>query len=682
MAAAAPGGSRPARVRRLHPVGTTGVLLASILLLLASAIRQLGVSHLAAGQHRSAAALAGEALALVIGHYPASLSLLSPVPPLAVARVLLPLLAGAAVALVAWRRVRNPVRLWLASRSSGHLVIAGDELIAAEIVRGERRSSSSVIILTETARPDWVARAADRGAAHLVPHDGAHLGRYLRRARLVVLAGNDAQANVDLAASLAGAAGAHEGRAWPLPIMVRVDDVSRREPFERSLAERTDPEQVQFRLMSLPNLIARTLLRGDVVDRVSRLGAARRTVVVLGYTAITEHYLVQLLVGGHFRDGRDLELVVMSAGAGGEARFRAAWPFAAGLARLRFVDAPDDMAATAAAIADLDPCAIILDAGDDADCRVAVAAIDAVFRERDSPPPAYGVHLATDEAVAVCAPVLAYGGAIISAHAELLQEEQHESLARAIHDFYLEGRLDEGEEIGSRAAVQMWERLPESIRDDNRLVVDLYGLKLRDVGARVLPGRGAALAFDREELEDLARGEHRRWMAARVLHGWRHGDERREAERRHPDLVPYDRLGDDTRQRDHEQVRITIRLLGRIGQHAARDLYVSVAAGRTANLRARIDALRRAYPDRAPVLIGDFRDPAARAVLLAGHEMGLPVRLCVDGHPDNRLAGCDPRQAARLRSMVRDVDRIVVPAPGTDPAATIAALAHVALADG
>jgi hypothetical protein len=91
-----------------------------------------------------------------------------------------------------------------------------------------------------------------------------------------------------------------------------------------------------------------------------------------------------------------------------------------------------------------------------------------------------------------------------------------DDLARAIHEFYFEGRLEEGDVAGSRGSMHEWEELAELVRDDNRLAADCYRLKLRDVGARLLPqaGEGARFAFSADELEELSRAEHDRWMAA------------------------------------------------------------------------------------------------------------------------------------------------------------------------
>ena len=66
------------------------------------------------------------------------------------------------------------------------------------------------------------------------------------------------------------------------------------------------------------------------------------------------------------------------------------------------------------------------------------------------------------------------------------------------------------------------------------------------------------------QVEMLARVEHRRWMANRILGGWRHGSRRDNEARLHPDIVPYDELPENSRELDREGVRSQMRLVGAV----------------------------------------------------------------------------------------------------------------------
>lgn len=627
------------RVSEPPRIGDPTLLVLGVAIVVAAAVGLVGLAG--NGLAASSAAL----LALALGRMPA----FGDPPLLEAVRLCLPVLLLALLLAGTWRIVRNPVRLWVVARRSGHLVVAGDPAIVAPILHGERRLGAAALVLSDAPYPGWVRRAANAGVPHL-PTQARGLQRYLHKARLVLLSDRDDAANVDLALRLAAHAPRH--RALPLPVIVRVDDLSRREDYERRL-EAARPETLQFRIMSLPALIARALLRSNLLDRVTR-DTPERTLVIAGFTPVTELYLLQSMIGGHFRDGRSLEVVVVDPDADQRARFLAAWPAAAQTTNVRFEHGNAADPATAARIADLLPIAVLFDCGGDDACGTAAAQVDARFRDRAVPPPAYALHVAEVRAVSLVAPLLVYGGAMIAAHTALLMEEQHEYLARTLHDFYLEGRLDEGAAIGSNAAINDWEHLPESLRDDNRLIVDLYDLRLREIGARILPGRGSALTFEPEELEALARAEHGRRSTARLSCA----------------LLPQ-----TTHDMDREQVAIVTRMLARTGRRAVRDLRVRVTPGARHGVAVKIERLQASYPDRAIVLLGDPRDAGVASALLEGEALGLPVQLVIEDHPA-RWAD------ARLRQLIQRADRVVVPAAGRSVADTVAELSHVRLESG
>lgn len=131
-------------------------------------------------------------------------------------------------------------------------------------------------------------------------------------------------------------------------------------------------------------------------------------------------------------------------------------------------------------------------------------------------------------------------------------------LARRIHEAYCRQRAELGDPPSSSTAP--WDVLPESIRRANRRTADFVWTKLEAVGYRVagkdrmlpdLVDNGARL--EREDIvANLARLEHDRWWADRVLDGWRYGPVRDNEARIHPGLLPFDDLDEETRAKDAE----------------------------------------------------------------------------------------------------------------------------------
>jgi len=140
---------------------------------------------------------------------------------------------------------------------------------------------------------------------------------------------------------------------------------------------------------------------------------------------------------------------------------------------------------------------------------------------------------------------------------DLLREEELDILAKLIAQHFHDRH--EGPD---------WENSSEDRRNSNRAAADHIDVKLRAIGCR----RGAAkdgqppFAFTPEEVELLARMEHRRWNADHLLNGWVQGQPRDDDRKIHDNLVPWDQLTEEARDKDREQVGDLPSLLGKIGQ--------------------------------------------------------------------------------------------------------------------
>jgi RyR domain-containing protein len=121
-----------------------------------------------------------------------------------------------------------------------------------------------------------------------------------------------------------------------------------------------------------------------------------------------------------------------------------------------------------------------------------------------------------------------------------LTPELVERLARTVHQRYLDERLANGIELGSRPAMRPWEELTEDTRETNRAQVRDIGAKLDLLEATVTatpPVR--PFVFAEDEVEMLARYEHDRWVSERIAAGWTYGPERDDEAKVHHLLVPW-----------------------------------------------------------------------------------------------------------------------------------------------
>jgi hypothetical protein len=117
--------------------------------------------------------------------------------------------------------------------------------------------------------------------------------------------------------------------------------------------------------------------------------------------------------------------------------------------------------------------------------------------------------------------------------------------ARAIHEAYVAEEKAKGLIPIENPALVSWEDLPESLRQANRAQADHIPIKQR------------ALAVSRSEqmLEALAEAEHRRWMAEKILAGWRFGEKRDNSRKLHPSINIYSQLTEAEKQKDRDTVQ-------------------------------------------------------------------------------------------------------------------------------
>ena len=139
-----------------------------------------------------------------------------------------------------------------------------------------------------------------------------------------------------------------------------------------------------------------------------------------------------------------------------------------------------------------------------------------------------------------------------------LLHEREDRIAQALHKDYFDKQIAAGKKIGEKPALYPWEQLSDEFRDSNRRAADHIPVKLRAIGLRVGEHEKHAtphVAFDKEEIELMARMEHESWCADRLLLGYRYGEVRDDANRIQPYLVEWDRLDPGVKQWDRDQVK-------------------------------------------------------------------------------------------------------------------------------
>lgn len=66
-------------------------------------------------------------------------------------------------------------------------------------------------------------------------------------------------------------------------------------------------------------------------------------------------------------------------------------------------------------------------------------------------------------------------------------------------------------------------------------------------------------------VEEMAKNVHEVWVQTRISQGWTYGEERNDAEKKHPCLVPYDELSEEEKTYDRNTSIETIKLILKLG---------------------------------------------------------------------------------------------------------------------
>ena len=148
-----------------------------------------------------------------------------------------------------------------------------------------------------------------------------------------------------------------------------------------------------------------------------------------------------------------------------------------------------------------------------------------------------------------------------------------ECVAEAIHEAYLEDRRADGSYDPSdprKPAHRPWAELRDSEKAQNRDLARHNIVKLRELGFHVVPV--TEVPEDDEVdisalIERLAPLEHDRWADLRHSEGYRYGPVRVDEgpDKRHPDMVAWEDLSEDSKEKDRAAVRDFPKHLARAG---------------------------------------------------------------------------------------------------------------------
>jgi len=163
-----------------------------------------------------------------------------------------------------------------------------------------------------------------------------------------------------------------------------------------------------------------------------------------------------------------------------------------------------------------------------------------------------------------------------------------ERIARLVHEDYVRSWPDPDD-----PARRPWRELAPFYRDSNvRQVLTVLGSAVA-VGRSWGAGTGTASPPSEKQLEEMARREHESWLRHLRSEGWSWAAELDRSGKKHPALLPWDRLPEESRARTREGVTDSLALLSTLGYRSFDDPYATWVRLRR---RGEVTAVRRAEP--------------------------------------------------------------------------------------
>lgn len=451
---------------------------------------------------------------------------------------------------------------WTSAHARGHAVVAGDGPAAIGLARRLCREYRTVVLVAPS--PATQAPPRPRGLLTVSgdPADPATLNATgLGRAEVVYACTDQSTTNAAIALRAREISRAHQR---PLTAYAQVRDAEIATALRaRHIGAAGDP---RFRLdfFSFEEIAARVLL-----DR-HRLGAEdgqAAEAVIVGLGQLGQAVLREIACRA--QDGpRQRVMVVGGEAAGGRAGLAYRFPEVSRYCAVTGVaELPRSLGGSC-------PCLVFVCLPDnDEALRAGLAAAHALAGHRGrvvicmSQPSPFGAVLTGDSALLDNARGrLAVFDVLEEACVpELIRADLADQLARARHRAYVAACEARGESPDVNPSMRPWEELPEDLRHSNRAHIAHIGAKLDAIGCVIIPRSAQApeFGFSGSEIEELAEMEHQRWVGERLARGYQHGDDRDGGQ--HPDLVDWDQLSDEARDKDRDTIRELPDILQRAG---------------------------------------------------------------------------------------------------------------------
>jgi hypothetical protein len=479
------------------------------------------------------------------------------------------LLAGAFVSgvRVVVSAVRHDFRLAMARRKKQHTIVCGLGDSGMQVVSNMQATGQEVVVVD---RLDNTVNAAacDQQGIPVVKGDAGNaevltLAGALRAQTIIVCTGNDAD-NMDVALSIKDLVSRRpRSGSGALTVLAEMRDpwlFSRLIDHDRQALGSAD---VDLRLFNIYENAARLLVRSLRLPPGPEIDAG--AFVIAGFGTMGQQLLLHLIRAAPGAIGSKTKIVVLDREADQQkVRFLQSYPAVTELADVSFVGADISLDAEQVwtnvekIVRDIPVSGVAICFSNDQDGLYAALSMRRLLDNLSRIHVPLFVRLERQRHLGQFASALAnlpgpshrlqaFGGLQELLSTDLLIRGKLDTLAAAFHTNWLNSPANDR----TSSAARPWAELAETFKMSNRRRADSVPIQFAQAGLRLVPSPApVSLKFSAEEIELLARFEHRRWSSERRLLGFTYGPVRSQNPPRHELLVEWEQLPEKVRERN------------------------------------------------------------------------------------------------------------------------------------
>jgi hypothetical protein len=467
--------------------------------------------------------------------------------------------------------VRHDFRTVLARRMKNHTIVCGLGETGMQFVRNMRAAGEKIVVIDHADEATGHAADCDRQGIPLIKGDATSpdtlsLAGVLHARTIVVCTGDDVS-NMDVALQIKELAS--KRRQPGLPPIVVLAEMRNQWLFSRLVNHDRYPlgsNEVDVRLFNNHENAARLLLRslrlppGPEID-----GGA---FVIIGFGPLGQQITLHLIRAAFATIGSNPKIIVFDQEAEQHQRkFSRTYPAASKLADVSFIEAnispdnPESWAIVENTVCNIPLLGAAVCFDDDQTSLYAGLSMRRLLDNVSRIHVPIFLRLGQARYLGQFAAMMEslegqpgrfeiFGGLEELLGSDILIRGDLDTLAKAIHAQYRDSRESASE---PSLADRPWNMLPETLKMSNRRRADNMPFLLAQAGLHMAPSaQPAPFELSGDEIELLARLEHRRWSIERRLLGFSYGEVRSEFPPRHELLVDWEQLPEAQRERNRK----------------------------------------------------------------------------------------------------------------------------------